>query len=140
MGERGVTLVELMVALMLISIALVGLAAAIPAGMFAVSDAGLQVTAIGLAQEPINVAKRTPFSNLTTLVASKAAVSGFSGFQRQVLVTDYVAPADCGGSPCTTSCPVIAGAATCLRIEVRVYYSGNLGDEVSTLVLLRSKD
>lgn len=130
-GEGGMTLVELLIALLLVTVALIGLAAAIPAGMFAVSDAGLQLTAVGLAHQPIEVAKRTTFGNLPNLAASRAAVSGFSGFQREVLVSDFAAPADCvASSVCATSCPTVGGAPTCRRVDARVYFSGTAGTVV----------
>jgi prepilin-type N-terminal cleavage/methylation domain-containing protein len=137
-GQGGMTLIELLVALLLVTVGLMGLAAAIPAGMFAVSDGGLQLTAIGLARQPIEVAKRTAFSSLPSLAASRAAVSGFSGFQREVLVSDFTAPPDCSGAPCNASCPSPGGAPTCRKVEVRVYYSGNLGQITTTLVLIRA--
>ena len=138
MDQRGVTLVELMVALLLLTIALVGLAAAIPAGMLAITDAGLHASAAGLAQEPINQAKRTSFAALPGLAAARAAVPGMSGFDREVLVQDFAAPAGClGGSVCAASCPTVGGAPTCRRVEVRVYFSGATGSIVVTLTTLR---
>src|SRR5262249_39579102 len=81
----------------------------IPYGLMAVSGSGFQTTAIGLAQEPIDVAKRTAFASLPSLAASRAAVSGFAGFDREVLVTNYAPPADCSGTPCSASCPTVGG-------------------------------
>jgi len=128
------TLVELMLAVCLLAVALVVVAAAIPYGLMAVSGSGFQTTATGLAQEPIDTAKRTAFGSLPGLAASRAAVSGFAGFDREVLVTDYTAPGDCGGAPCTTSCATDAGGApTCRQVEVRVYFTNQLGETVTTL-------
>ena len=133
------TLVELMVAVCLLTVALVLLAAAIPYGLMAVSGSGLQTTATGLAQEPIDAAKRTAFGSLPSLAASRATVSGFAGFEREVLVTDYTAPADCGGTPCSTSCPTVGGAPTCRLVEVRVYVTNQLGETVTTLQTILSQ-
>jgi len=127
------TLVEVLIAVCLLAVALVAIAAAIPYGLVAVSGSGFQVTATGLAQEPIDGAKRTPFANLPSLAASRAAVPGFTGFEREVLVTDYTAPADCTGAPCSTSCPTDAGAPTCRTVEVRVYFTEQFGQTVTTV-------
>jgi prepilin-type N-terminal cleavage/methylation domain-containing protein len=139
MGERGFTLVEVVVAMLLMAIALVGLAATVPFGAFAVTDGGLQTTAAGLAQEPIDAAKRTPFASLPSLAASRAAVPSFAGLEREVLVSDYGAPADCSGSPCTTSCPIVSAVPTCRLVEVRVYHTGRIGEIVTTLTSILSQ-
>jgi hypothetical protein len=133
MTERGMTLVEVLVAVCLLAVALIAIAAAIPYGLVAVSGSGLQTTATGLAQEPIDIAKRTPFASLPSLAASRATVSGFTGFEREVFVTDYTAPADCTGPPCSTSCPTVGGAPTCRKVEVRVYFTEQLGQTVTTV-------
>jgi len=133
MTEYGMSLVELLIAICLLAVALVTVAAAIPYGLMAVSSSGFQTTAIGLAQEPIDTAKRTAFASLTSLAASRAAVPEFTGFDREVLITDYSAPADCSGTPCSTSCPTVGGAPTCRQVEVRVYVTNQLGETVTTL-------
>ncbi len=133
MREQGMTLIEVMVAMVLLGSALVAIAAAVPAGLTAVSASGLAITATGLAQEPLDVAKRTAFANLSTLAATRAGVSGFSGFEREVLVADYGAPGACSGAPCNASCPTVAGQPTCRTVEVRVYYRGSFGDTSTTL-------
>jgi Tfp pilus assembly protein PilV len=133
MTQQGMTLVEVLIAVCLMAVALVAIGAAIPYGLVAVSGAGFQTTATGLAQEPIDVAKRTAFASLPSLAASRAAVTGFTGFEREVLVTDYTAPGDCSGAPCSTSCPPDAGAPTCRKVEVRVYFTEQLGQTVTTL-------
>jgi hypothetical protein len=133
------TLVELMIAVCLLLVALGVVASAIPYGLMAVNSSGFQTTATGLAQEPIDAAKRTAFASLPGLAASRAAVSGFAGFDREVLVSDYTAPADCSGTPCTTSCPTVGGAPTCRQIEVHVYVATQIGETVTTLVTILSQ-
>jgi hypothetical protein len=127
------SLVEVLIAECLLAVALVAIAAAIPYGLVAVSGSGLQTAATGLAQEPIDTAKRTAFANLPSLAASQAAVPGFAGFEREVLVSDYAAPADCASAPCSASCPTVGGAPTCRKVEVRVYVISQLGQTVTTL-------
>jgi Tfp pilus assembly protein PilV len=131
--QHGMTLVEVLIAVCLMTVALVALAAAIPYGLVAVSGSGFQTTATGLAQEPIDGAKRTAFASLPSLAASRAAVPGFAGFEREVLVTDYTAPGDCTGAPCSTSCPTVGGAPTCRKVEVRVYFTEQFGQAVTTV-------
>lgn len=55
--ERGVTLLELLVAMTLLAIVLVGLAASYPLAMFGVSIGGYRTTASLLAGECIEIAK-----------------------------------------------------------------------------------
>ena len=131
------SLVELLVAVCLLAVALVVVAASIPYGLMAVSSSGFQTTATGLAQEPIDAAKRTAFASLPGLAASRAAVPGFAGFQREVLVTDYTAPANFSCSPpCDTSCPIVGGAPTCRQVEVHVYVTTQIGETVTTLLTI----
>lgn len=139
MRDQGMTLVEVLIAVMLLGSALIVLGAAVPAGLTAVSGSGLSLTATGLAQEPVDQGKRTTFETLPSLAASRAAVSGFSGFEREVLVTNYGAPGACSGTPCSASCPTVAGQPTCRTVEVRVYYRGPLGDARVTLTQIFAK-
>ena len=55
--QQGVTMVELMVAMLLMAIALLALAASIPYAMYGVVASGFQTTATLLAQEAIERAK-----------------------------------------------------------------------------------
>ena len=139
MRDQGMTLIEVLVAVMLLGGALIVLGAAVPAGLTAVAGSGLVLTATGLAQEPLDLAKRTDFANLSSLAATRAGVSGFSGFEREVVVSGYAAPGDCAGAPCTSSCPTVSGQPTCRRVEVRVYYRGPLGDGIATLTQVFAK-
>jgi prepilin-type N-terminal cleavage/methylation domain-containing protein len=139
MRDQGMTLIEVLVAVMLLGTSLIVLGAAVPAGLTAVSGSGLSLTAVGLAQEPIDLAKRTPFASLSTLAASRATVSGFTGFEREVVVSSYAAPGSCSGTPCSASCPTVSGQPTCRAVVVRVYYRGPLGDATATLTQVISK-
>ena len=139
MREQGMTLIEVMIAMLLLATGLIAIAAAVPAGLTAVSASGLAITATGLAQEPLDSAKRTAFASLPSLAATRAAVSGFSGFEREVLVSNYGAPGGCSSAPCSASCPTIGGQPTCRSVEVRVYYRGALGDTTTTLMQVFAK-
>ena len=139
MRDQGMTLIEVLVAVMLLGSALVVLGAAIPAGLTEVTRSGLELTPTGLAQEPNDVATRTDFGSLSSLAATRAVVSGFEGFEREVVVSSYAAPADCSGTPCTASCPTVSGQPTCRKVESRVYYRGPLGDGVATMTQVLAK-
>ena len=145
--ERGITLLELMIAMILLTIALVGLAAAFPLAMFGVVDGGLQSIAVALAEAPIEKAKRIPYAdmaNLTTatppgIAEARACVSvaspcDFAGFEREVLVASYT-PAGCGGAPCNVSCV----ATPCQQVEVRVYFTGQQGEVRTTFTTIVSQ-
>jgi prepilin-type N-terminal cleavage/methylation domain-containing protein len=56
-GERGVTLLELLVAMTLLAVVLVGLAASYPLAMVGVSIGGYRTTAALLAQQCIDIAR-----------------------------------------------------------------------------------
>lgn len=140
--QRGITLLELLIAMILLTIALVGLAAAFPLAMFGVVDGGLQTVAVALAEAPLEQAKRIPYAdmaNLTTatppgIAEARAPVSGFAGFEREVLVASYT-PAGCGGAPCTGSCATFA----CQQVEVRVYFRGQQGEVRTTFATIVSQ-
>lgn len=92
--QRGATLVELMVALTLLSIALVGMGAALPYAVYPVVAGGFQTTATLLSQQGIDTARNTLYDNLPTLnsggggdtcgggTGSFATVALFPGFSR----------------------------------------------------------
>ncbi len=87
LDQRGLTLVELLVCMFLLAVALVGLAASFPYAMFGVTAGGYQTTATLLAQQSIDIAKNTLYSNLSTLdTGGFVAVTGFTGFQRSITV------------------------------------------------------
>ncbi len=95
-GQRGVTMVELIVAMLLLAIGLVGMAAAVPYAMYGVLAGGYQTTATLLAQQAIDLARSTGYDNLPTLKTGAAscsggsgtfaAVTGFAGFTRCISV------------------------------------------------------
>ena len=95
--QGGATLVELMVALILLSIALVGMGAAMPYGVHPVVAGGFQTTATLLSQQGIDIARNTLYANLSTLATGGgsdcssggtfAALTGFPGFTRCIAVS-----------------------------------------------------
>jgi len=84
-----------MVALILLSIALVGMGAALPYGMHPVVAGGFQTMATLLTQQGIDIARNTLYANLSTLstggdatcTSGFVAVSGVDGFSRCIGVS-----------------------------------------------------
>ena len=74
MDQRGVTMVELMVAMVLMAVALLALAASIPYALYGVVASGFQTTATLLAQEAIERAKAADYRSMSSL-----AFDGSSG-------------------------------------------------------------
>jgi prepilin-type N-terminal cleavage/methylation domain-containing protein len=94
-SERGVTLLEILIAMLLLGIALVGLAASFPLAMFGVTLGGYQTTATLLAQQSLEQARAKTYATISTLDTGGgvcttagggtfAAVTEFPGFERCV--------------------------------------------------------
>ncbi|HSE95928.1 MAG TPA: prepilin-type N-terminal cleavage/methylation domain-containing protein [Methylomirabilota bacterium] len=141
--ERGVTVVELLIAVLILAIALIGLAAAIGPAVLATTQGSLQTVAVHLAQDRIEVAKRTAFENddgpddppdLDDLIAARAAVTGFGNFERRVQVQAYTpAAGSCAATPCTGSC----AAGACKQVIVSVFFMSGQGEIQTTLSTIR---
>ena len=88
-NQRGVTLLELLVAMMLLATALVGLAASFPLLMQAVTLGGFQTTATLLAQQCIEIAKSMPYDRLSLDLpnACPPNPTGYPSFTRSLTVT-----------------------------------------------------
>ncbi|MGH7264710.1 MAG: prepilin-type N-terminal cleavage/methylation domain-containing protein [Candidatus Rokuibacteriota bacterium] len=97
MNQRGVTMIELLLAMLLLAVALVGLAASFPLAMVGVATGGYQTTATLLAQQCIDIAKSISYdsfgySQIPAQLAAACpdgAVTGYGGFTR----TTTIAPA-----------------------------------------------
>jgi prepilin-type N-terminal cleavage/methylation domain-containing protein len=136
LDQKGLTMVELMVAMILLTIALVALAASIPYAMYGVVASGFQTTATLLAQEAIEHAKATDYGSIASLtfdgnvVQNGACTAGdlhtvaaFQGFGRCVQVEP--------GQPTTTT----------TRITVVVEYQGSVPNPIwrTTLATIRAQ-
>jgi prepilin-type N-terminal cleavage/methylation domain-containing protein len=69
-SQAGVSLIEVMVTMALLSIALLGMAAAFGIGRAVVLQARVSTTAVTLAEQRLEQAKRTPYASLTTLAGT----------------------------------------------------------------------
>ena len=132
--QRGVTIIELMVAMILMAIALLGLAASIPYALYGVVASGFQTTATLLAQEAIERAKAADYDSMPSLSFDGSSgslpadcsgtlrpVTGFAGFSRCVAVQT--------GSPTSTTS----------TITVVVDFSGSVPNPIyrTTVVTIR---
>lgn len=120
---RGVTLLELLLAMFFLSIALVGLAASYPYAMSGVADGGFQTAATLLAQQCIELAKSMPYERLQfdLAPACPAAPTGYPAFTRTVTVSP--------GSP----------TATTTTIDILVTFHARSGINQTRVVTLLSE-
>jgi Tfp pilus assembly protein PilV len=97
-----VTMVELMVAMILMAVALLALAASVPYAMYGVVASGFQTTATLLAQEAIEQAKAADYGSIASL-----SFDGSSG----------TLPTDCGGSGGFRPVTAFAGFSRCVAVQ-----------------------
>jgi prepilin-type N-terminal cleavage/methylation domain-containing protein len=101
-GQQGVTMVELMVAMILMGIALLALAASVPYAMYGVVASGFQTTATLLAQEAIEQAKAADYGSIASL-----SFDGSSG----------TLPGDCTGSGNFRTVTAYSGFTRCVAVQ-----------------------
>ena len=99
--QRGMTMIELVVAMALMAVALLALAASFPYAMYAVAASGMQTAATLLAQQAIERAQNAEYRSLARL-----SFDGSSG----------TLPAACGGGDFR---PVasLAGFSRCVAVQ-----------------------
>jgi type II secretory pathway pseudopilin PulG len=118
--SRGVTLLELLLAMFFLAVALVGLAASFPYAMTGVTSGGFQTTATLLAQSCLDMAKSMPYDRLPFDLAGACPANpdGYPGFTRSVAVSP--------GSP----------TATTTIVDVVVSFHDNQGTNDTRVVTL----
>jgi prepilin-type N-terminal cleavage/methylation domain-containing protein len=84
-SKRGFTLVEVMIAILLLVGGIAAATFVMGRGMFATTDTENVQQALALAQEKMESIRGTAFASIAS--ESKAAVSGWSGFSREVTVS-----------------------------------------------------
>jgi prepilin-type N-terminal cleavage/methylation domain-containing protein len=97
--RRGMTLMEVMVAMVILCGALLGMGRFITSFSHATADGAMSSTASDLVLDRLEFVKAsTPYSALPTYIATEAVIPGYSGFTRQTQVlrtnnatTDYTA-------------------------------------------------
>jgi len=83
--RRGFTLIELMIAILLLVGGIASATFMMSRGMFAAADTETVEQAVALAQEKIENLRGTAFASIAN--EAKAAVSGWTGFSREVVVS-----------------------------------------------------
>jgi prepilin-type N-terminal cleavage/methylation domain-containing protein len=86
-SERGVTLLELLVAMTLLAIALIGLAASFPLSMYGVASGGYQTSAALYGQQCLDIAKNMAWTAVTDTLLNAQCPALTGGFTRTVTVT-----------------------------------------------------
>src|SRR5262245_56739754 len=88
-NQRGITLTELLISMMLLATALVGLAASYPLAMQATTLGGFQTTATLLAPQAVQTVKSMPYHRLPLDLpgACPASPTGYPTFTRSITVT-----------------------------------------------------
>lgn len=124
--RSGLTLVEVLLAVLLIAVALIALAAAFPTAFYAVHGGRHLTTAAALDQEVIEGAKRLAFTavtaaNLATLYPSPP--TGYEGYTRVIQVDDIVE----------------GGAVVMKRVTVRTSYTLYGGQSGASMVTLLAR-
>jgi prepilin-type N-terminal cleavage/methylation domain-containing protein len=126
-SDRGVSLVELMVALIILAVALLGLGLAYPQTRFAVEIGNQVTTAANLARQTLETMRNQTYTETTDDITAAdfpdenyGDIAGFPQFRRTVTVENGVPEAVCvppPGTPCTK------------RVTVNVFYRDNVGQE-----------
>jgi Tfp pilus assembly protein PilV len=120
LDQRGITLMEVVVSMLLLTIALVTLAASYPYAMYAVVAGGYQTTATLLAQQAIDDARAHTYDSLCDSTfqtgGTFVAVPGYDGFTRQITVAPLASP--CPGNP---------SGSTTITVTVVVRFQGSGG-------------
>ena len=134
-NERGVTLIEVMVAMMLLTVAFVALAASFPYAMFGVVAGGFQTTATLLSQQSIDRARNTLYTDLPSLSTPSGTSSCGGGTGTFVIVAGYDGFKRCVDVQTGTS-------TTTVTVVTRFTGIGGVGAGAiydSTLVTLRAR-
>lgn len=103
--QRGITMVELMVAMVLMAIALLALAASFPYALYGVMLGGFQTTATFLAQEAIERTRAAEYGSIASL-----AFDGSSG----------TLPSDCSSSSSLRTVPGLSSFLRCVSVQIGV--------------------
>ena len=127
--SSGLTLLEVVAAMLVLSIALAGLATAFPISRIAVHEGRQYTVAANLAQDAIEQIKRLSFQALNNMGSGDISSnfpppSGYSSYQRTVLVENL---------------ETLGGIVTFKRVAVNVTFSLQGSNVTATLVTLLAR-
>lgn len=94
LDQRGISMIELLVAMLLFAIALLGLAASFPLAMVGVATGGFQMTATLLAQQCVDLAKSIAYDAFgysqiparLPVACPDGAVPGYAALSRTITI------------------------------------------------------
>jgi len=114
-NERGVTLLEILIAMLLLGVALIGLAASFPLAMYGVTLGGYQTTATLLAQQSMEQARAKTYAAIFSSLDTGGGVCDTLG--GGTFVDLGSTPVDSGSTPPPD--PVYyPGFARCVSVQV----------------------
>ena len=129
-SESGFSLIEVVVSLLLLSGALLGLAAVYPSSRVAIIRGDQVSSAVRLSEQTLEDMRNRTYSATTDeLTAANfpsqgyGTIAGYLGFRRQVTITDNVPEGACTpapGTPCTKT------------VDVSTFFRDQSGQEQST--------
>jgi prepilin-type N-terminal cleavage/methylation domain-containing protein len=126
-GQSGLSLIEVLVAMMLLSVALMGLAVAFPHSRKAVTEGNNLTAAVNLARQTLEGMRNRRFSSTVDEITlgnfpnqAYGTIPNFPRLRREVQIDDGVPEAQCVPAP-PTPCTK--------RVTVRVYYRDEQGQE-----------
>jgi Tfp pilus assembly protein PilV len=128
-SEAGVSLIEVMVSLLLLSVALLGLAVGFPQSRTAVVTGSQVSTAVNLARQTLEAMRNRPYTSTVDEITGAnfpnqgyGGIPSFPGYRRTVTISDGVPQPACTpppGTPCTKT------------VAVTVFYRDETGQERS---------
>lgn len=131
-AQSGLSLIEVMVSMMLLSVALMGLAVAFPTSRIAVQSGSQISAAVNLARQTLEAMRNRDYTSTADEIIpgnfpnqGYGSITNFSTLRRTVLIQDGVPQAACTpppGTPCTKT------------VTVTVFYRDERGTERSVAV------
>ncbi len=139
-NQRGITIVEIMIAVGILSVGLLALSSAIPLAAYGIQEGNQLSTATFLANqglEQVRNAQWTACPGVDNLAAAAASATGapmpapYAGYSRQVSITDLLGPATCPGG-------VLTGTTGLRQVTVTVSYRPMTGIGVAPATASKS--
>lgn len=131
--NRGLTLIEVLIAVFVLAVGIVAVLIMFPSGIKAEKSAQIVSVAVGLAQAKIEEMVSLPYSDISSLTEDYGAIPEFDFFRRTTEVFCY----DPNGDDLPPDCP----ESGMKKVEVSVFWESGFGVEksikLSTLISKR---